>query len=246
MSPIRLGHPTMGTSREYCDSGKAASDVRRLAGSCDKRANVDRERTHSQQMNRAPLPLPALSAVRHYVLVGVPRAAYWALARYRAVQHGQSRLTSRVRIPSPTMHAFKPNPVWSFMRKLTAVLIGIAVAMILATPSYAAVPRPKPVTITGTSACPNSRWTITLDVKSAAARTADIYDNNDQFTNQLIASNVSFASNVSQRFVYQPGVFAQKDEVGVFPAGKGGWDHVDPIATARFLDPIQSNPYAGC
>lgn len=132
------------------------------------------------------------------------------------------------------------------MLKPFAVLLAAAVALVaLASPAEAAT-AVRPVTLTATSTCVQYSWTVTVTVTSTRARVVDLWDSSD-YGNREIAAGITLRAGVAYRLTYRPGASAQYAEIGVFPAGSGGWDgDADPVAWTTVRDPIQTNPYATC
>lgn len=129
-------------------------------------------------------------------------------------------------------------------------VLAIFAAAILAVAAFAspaeAATATRPVTLTAASACVQGHWTVTVSVTATRDRTVDVWDSSD-YGNRELASAVPLRAGVAWRLVYRPGASAQYAEIGVFPAGSGGWDGwADPLAWKVVRDPIQTNPAAGC
>lgn len=135
-------------------------------------------------------------------------------------------------------------------RTVTLLALITASASLTTTSALAAGSRPKapkPVTVVATSACVNYRWVVTVAVTSSTDRVVDAYDTSDQYTNRRLVAGAALKANVAYTFSVSPGSSAQKEEIGIFAAGSGGWaGSSDPLASKVVFDPIQSNPYATC
>jgi hypothetical protein len=136
------------------------------------------------------------------------------------------------------------------MRKILALVAALLVTGMIATPAHAAT---RPVTITASSACVQYQWTVTINVTSSAARVVDLYGSSDYGNRPIMDLNgveqlqVTLQADIKYEVVTHPGASAQYVEIGVFPAGSGGWDGSrDPFTAKTVRDPIQTNPYATC
>ncbi|SRR6266403_3092783 len=114
------------------------------------------------------------------------------------------------------------------------------------TPKASAATRVRPVTVSGVSQCVNYKWVIYLTVKSTTNRVVNVYETNDQYTNNEVADALSLTANTPAQVTVNVSASAQKEELGVFSQGSLGWDYTDPLASIMFFDPIQTNPYSTC
>jgi hypothetical protein len=137
------------------------------------------------------------------------------------------------------------------MQFALAPLTGLLALIVGVTPDPAATRRP--VSLTASSACVQYQWTVTITVSSTTRRLVDLYDSSD-YGNRIITdlrgvkqAAVTLRTNVKYTIAYHPGASAQYAEIGVFPAGSGGWDgSADPLAETTVRDPIQTDPRATC
>src|SRR5258706_6335870 len=130
-------------------------------------------------------------------------------------------------------------------KRFVVVLLTFATVFTAFAPRAVAATRTRPVTLSiVSSTCVNYKWVLTLAATSTTAKTVDYYDDSDYGIRDIQLSIV-LQPNIKYEFEYEPGSSVQDLHGGLFPAGYGGWDKVDPLATIVTYAPHIAYPDAG-